>query len=239
MLNPMVVAALLVPLFEVSGPGGRKVAQQVPNHSSFIYRTDLQIDYDGAPNAYHPQGRKAGALDHTANAGKPGNWYGIVTEDGKSSGVPYVQQAGIDPRPGFYTSSTTLQDRTVSRATDPRRYVDASAIPYIVLPPKAMKAAKAKPGDFAAALNLKTGEIEYAIFADVGPGNLLGEASLYLVQRLSAGTRGKLDVAIVVFPGSRKEPAWPLALEDIRAEGARLLGEMGGVDELRRLIESE
>jgi hypothetical protein len=42
----------------------------------------------GAPNAYHPEDK---GLDFLANAGKTGNWWGIVTEDGTPSGKPVVQ----------------------------------------------------------------------------------------------------------------------------------------------------
>jgi Fungal chitosanase of glycosyl hydrolase group 75 len=80
-----------------------------------VYRTQntvncakgkLGIDADGSPHAYHPNGSPPG-LDYLANAGKPGNWYGIVTDNQKASGNPVVQGSS-DPAPGFYISSTAL-----------------------------------------------------------------------------------------------------------------------------------
>src|SRR6185436_16558384 len=83
----------------------------------------MNIDGDGAPNCYSPDNK---GLDYLANAGKPGNWYGIVTD---SNGNPIIQGPN-DPYPGFYVSPTALQDKSKNR-TDPNRYVDSTKIRYI------------------------------------------------------------------------------------------------------------
>ena len=44
-----------------------------------VFESRLRIDADGAPNAYGPAGTEP--LDALANAGHPGNWWGIVTDD--------------------------------------------------------------------------------------------------------------------------------------------------------------
>jgi hypothetical protein len=86
--------------------------------------------------------------------------YGVVTDNQKGSGKPVVQGPS-DPAPGFYVSSTSYQDPT-KKATDPRRYVDASTVPYAVLPSN-LQSAKvkggAKMGDYATIINPKTGAV--------------------------------------------------------------------------------
>ncbi len=58
------------------------------------------------------------------------------------------------PAPGYFVSTTALYDRTNTNPRDPRRYVDAENIPYVVLHPKALHYANL--GDFAIVVNVKT-----------------------------------------------------------------------------------
>jgi hypothetical protein len=57
---------------------------------AFFFLSKLAIDADGAPRAYHPAlpRRPSGSppgLDDLRNAGRPGNWFAIVTD---AAGVP-------------------------------------------------------------------------------------------------------------------------------------------------------
>jgi hypothetical protein len=181
---------------------------------ALTYSSGLQIDADGAPNAYGPDGK---GLDHLANAGKPGNWWGVATQDG----APVVQSAS-DPFPGFYVSTTALEDRRF-KAGDPRRYVDSSRVPYVVLPPQLLK--EAKLGDFAVVINEQNGRVAFALVADVGPRDKLGEGSMALAAALGidsdpkrGGTRAK--IRYVIFPGSGS--GRPRTSDEISAEGSRL-----------------
>lgn len=220
--------------FSVSRAGHTINAYRFGASGPFFYRThNFSTDYDGSPHAYHPNQRRAGALDYTANAGHPGNWFGIVTTNGRANGTPYIQGHN-DPAPGFYTSSTSLSDPHVARRTDPRRYVDAEHVPYIVLPPKA-QAGRARGGaslgDLAAVINVRTRAVAYAIFADSGPSEGLGEGSLALRQALG----GRPNYLIwIVFPGSKRTPAWPQTVAAINAEGARRLAAFGGKERVLR-----
>jgi hypothetical protein len=56
-------------------------------------------------------------------------WVGVVTGD---DGEPVIQNR-TDPAPGFYVSTTSLEDPRQA-VTNPSRYVDATKIPYIVIP---------------------------------------------------------------------------------------------------------
>ena len=76
------------------------------DNSAFFYESGMMIDADGGYHAYHPDNKSG--LDYLGNAGKPGNWWALVTDDGKPSGNPVVQSSS-DPAPGFYISTTSLE----------------------------------------------------------------------------------------------------------------------------------
>ena len=185
-----------------------------------FYTGGMTIDADGAYRAYHP-GNKG--LDFLANGGRPGNWWALVTESGKSSGTPVVQGPD-DPAPGFFISTTSLQDTAFNRK-DPRRYVDSESIPYIVLP--GGKLGGAKLGDYALVINLKTKARIKAIVADSGPKSKLGEASIATAQALlgksksspkSGGSDEKI-IRYIVFPRSGDGLPKPPEVIDARVDG--------------------
>jgi hypothetical protein len=200
---------------------------RLPGTSAFFYEAGMTIDADGAPNAYHPDNT---GLDDLRNAGGPGNWEGLVMN---RYGDPYVQGPD-DPFPGYFVSATALADRT-RPVNDPQRYVDASKIPYIVLPGAMARQLGARPGDFSVVMNQRNGKTSYAIFGDVGPSDRIGEGSMALAENLgirsdarNGGARG--GILFLVFPGSGNGS--PRAIEEINAEGERLLQSWGGSDQL-------
>lgn len=199
--------------------GGKKVYKLGDGRAVF-YTAGMAIDADGAYRAYHP-GNKG--LDFLANGGKPGNWWALVTDNGKPSGNPVVQGSD-DPAPGFYISTTSLEDPEFNRK-DPRRYVDSESIPYIVLP--GGKLGGAKLGDFALLINLKTKAQVAAIVADAGPKTKLGEASIAASAALlgpgkgnpkNGGTEDKI-IRYIVFPGSGDGKPKPADVIAARVDG--------------------
>jgi hypothetical protein len=104
--------------------------RKFPASTAYFYTTQrMEIDADGAPNAYHPEDR---GIDALANAGFPhGGWRDILAIDPLDSTRPFVQRAG--PFAGFFVSKTRLEDST-REVTDPARYVDSTAVPYLVFP---------------------------------------------------------------------------------------------------------
>jgi hypothetical protein len=211
--------------------GGTQVWRAPGAENALVYEGGLAIDADGAPDAYHPEDR---GLDALANAGKPGHWWGVVTAGGEESGEPVVQGPS-DPKPGYYVSSTSLQDKSKKR-TDPRRYVDSSSVPYLAVSPLVLAgklAGGARVGDLAAVVSTATGRVAYAVVADVGPKDKLGEGSIALAQALgvkdASPRRGgaRSGIVYVVFPGS--SAGWPRTNEDIAAAGAKLFEAWGGV----------
>jgi hypothetical protein len=197
---------------------------QVSGSQAFFFLAGMTIDADGAPNAYHPDNI---GLDDLINAGTPEHWDGIMTD---GQGQPIVQGPN-DPYPGYYVSCTSLSDRTKA-ASDPTRYVDATKIPYVVLPRWVADQGGARLGDFVYVVNLANGKSSYAIFADIGT---LGEGSVALANNLGiwsdareGGRRG--GVLYLVFPGSGNRQ--PRTVEEIQSETEKLVQEWGGMGKL-------
>lgn len=183
--------------------------------NNVYFTSGMNIDADGSPRAYHPVADSGS--DHLANAGHKGNWWGIVTENGEP-----VIQGKDDPAPGFYVSCTSLQDAT-KKLTDPARYVNSDSIPYIVLPNNKTLLAEIKMGDIAKVTNLRNGTSAYAICADAGSKDKIGEGSIFLARELGIDASPKKggirdSVLYVVFAGSGNgKPRAKAAIDSIGA----------------------
>ena len=102
------------------------------------------IDGDGAngqfgqPPCYAPASYEGQTLDILANAGEPGNWYGVITSTGKKTGKPIVQKK-TDPCPGAYVSATSLylpgKNGEPLPDSSPLKYVDSATYPFFPVPP--------------------------------------------------------------------------------------------------------
>lgn len=186
-------------------------------HGAWCWTAGLAVDADGAPTAYAPPGSGLHALDALANAGRPGQWWGLVCD---AQGEPVIQGDG-DPEPGYYVSATAYADPNRPR-TDPRRYVDSTRIPYVAIPPE-LRAAGVHLGDLA--------RVSYrdhwspAIVGDVGPRHRIGEGSIALARALGInaspihGGIGK-GVSVVLWPSSTL--GWPLVMDRIEARVVEL-----------------
>ncbi|MGD0907308.1 MAG: glycoside hydrolase family 75 protein [Candidatus Acidiferrales bacterium] len=195
----------------------------LPGNEAFFFEAGMTIDADGAPNAYHPDNT---GLDDLANAGAPGSWEGLAKGP---DGEPILQGPN-DPFPGYYVSATALSDRS-KPWNDPTRYVDASKIPYIVLPGSFARQIGARPGDFSVVLNQRNGKSSYAIFGDVGPSDRIGEGSVALAENLGIRSDARnggarRGILYLVFPGSGN--GRPRTIEEINSEAEKLLDEWGG-----------
>jgi hypothetical protein len=205
-----------------------------PDSTAYFYVVNrMAIDADGAPNAYHPQDR---GIDALANAGFPnGAWRSILVVDPRRPDRPFVQPEG--ELAGFFVSMTTLQDRTLP-ATDVRRYVDSTRVPYLVFPGAffAMRGT-GDFGDLGAARQLQSGQESPFIVADKGPRNApLGEVSIRLAENLgghNVNPRNGAGIprgpfAYVVFPRSKAQPPWPVTAEQLQQRVQELLTAIGG-----------
>lgn len=206
----------------LAGPGMRPVLER----RAWRYIAGLEIDADGAPQAYALTGSGKVGLDDIRNAGSSKRWWGLACD---ARGQPFIQGPN-DPAPGYAVSMTALTDPT-RLPSDPRCYVDASQVPYVVAPPDLISRG-VRMGDLAAVQ--RGPKIAFAIVADVGPAGHFGEGSIQLARLLdipdSPRTGGTpRGVTYVIFPGSHSVPPWPRSVLEIQATAARLYAAWRGV----------
>lgn len=219
----------------VKDSSGKSVdVYQDDGDAAFFYLAAMSVDADGSPRAYHPRDypvdRHTG-LDNPAHAGKPGNWWALATDNDKPSGTPLVQKAS-DPAPGYWISMTALSSGAPS---NPKSYVDAEVIPYIVMP---TGLGGAKKGDFGIVLNTQNGKFTGAIFADTNPA--VGEASIACAEALSVpkdarnGGISKQVIGYLLFPKSGNGKPRPLT--EVLSNAETLFEEWGGKARLEKLL---
>jgi Fungal chitosanase of glycosyl hydrolase group 75 len=170
----------------------------------------MDVDVDGAPRAYGPEG--SDTLDFLRNAHSMGRpdapVVGYVLEDAPPHRP--VVQGPQDPAPGYYVSQTAFEDDSIENERDPRRYVDATKISYVVLGHQAREMG-ARLGDFVAVYSKRTHRSVFGIVGDSGnpSGN---EGSLHLLQALGypfhSGKNDAVEDAEIIirfYPGSNPE----------------------------------
>ncbi len=187
--------------------------------------TNMAIDVDGAPNAYGPKGKPTLDFELNAHEGArlSGKVVGYIIEDGKP-----VLQGPNDPFPGYYISTSGFVDEANHNLNDPKRYVDASKINYVVLG-RFAKQNHVGLGDLVAVFSNKTKKSVYAIVGD--SGNSSGaEGSLALLQALgypfTSGKSGEVkgkEITIRYFPGSNPQHSF-FATQDALDKQASDLG---------------
>lgn len=164
--------------------------KQPPSFEILTRRMD--VDVDGAPNAYGPPGRQT--LDvlldaHYLNrADKP--VVGYLIDEHKRP----ILQGLNDPFPGYYISQTAFTDIENQNERDPRRYVDARNINYVVRG-KVARRRGVKVGDFVSVYSRRTRMSVFAIVGDTG--NPSGdEGSLHLLQDLGYPFHNGIDDSV-------------------------------------------
>lgn len=221
---------------------------------AYFYITDhVAIDADGALKAYHPDdvGKHCRndphiGLDCPANAEYPNTswWQKALVLDPKNRRRAYIQPSGSAE--GFLLSKTWLNDPDASE-TDPARYVDSTAVPYIVFPGDVYPQMKGTgwKGDAGFAINLNSGNSTAFIVADRGGGSgaRLGEGSIALYEALGSkdpSPRKGLEKPIgenlfVVFPhfGKAAEHTWPRSQNEMAAQTDELISAAGGLEAMR------
>jgi hypothetical protein len=217
-------------LSKIDAVGGVPIYKVGGQPASFLYVSGMTIDADGSSRCYGPDNS---GIDYTANGGTPGyNWWGGPTDN---NGMPIVQKI-YEPHPGMYVSGTA---HVVPGYPDQSqyRYIDSEAIPFIVLPGN--HANGAKLGDVCLVYNTKTHDNCYGIYADIGPGDKIGEASIRMATALavdsnpkSGGTESK-SIAYLVFPGSIAKWTAP---SDWFARANAIVADWGGLSRLQSLL---
>lgn len=184
-----------------------------------LFTAGMTIDADGAPNAYAPKNK---GLDLTANARGPQGWAALVTNQ---KGDPVRQKKG--QYRGYYISTTSLEQPDVADVANPKRYIDARTISYIVLPRNFAERFGISLGDLAIVFNETTGRSAYAIFADVGPRGRIGEGSIALAKAIGMPADPRSSQALghityLIFPGSAARGNKRITAARVRSAAARL-----------------
>lgn len=153
------------------------------------YLGEFTVDGDGSPRCYAPEG-VSGALDYLANAGRPGNWWGIATHNGESNGRPIIQ-GPEDPYPGFYVSTTSYKNRGFKNG-DPRRELNSEIVSFLVVPLKLIPAVKGVViGCRGRITDMRSMRSTDCVVGDAGPNNHLGEGSMKAAGNLLLPTNPK------------------------------------------------
>jgi len=224
--------------------GSRRCASQVdvfqmPGMSACHFTTKMSIDADGAPKAYCPGEYYPSNAHHSfdwLNNLNPADQHGVQGQDAQG------------PAPGFLVSGTALTDTDHFDAKDTRKYVDASAIPYVVLTGRSSfpvpHGTQLNKGCIVFVTDTKTGIYSGAIYADAG--RAVGEASLALALMLSinpfsrklwpkvTGGTSERRIFHLVFPAEIVPAPW--SVDIIQSRAADLFNEWGGEGTLRRLF---
>ena len=212
---------------------------RLPDETAYLFQTAHKAyDADGAPNAYHPDNS---GLDDNANAGWPNTawWPSVLVPDPGDPSTPYLQPDG--PFAGYFVAQTTLSDPDLPE-TDPRKYVDASTVPYLVFPGSfAAMTGTGRFGDLGVAVNRATGNSSAFIVADQGPASAdLGEMSVALAEALggsnvnprngAGGPDGEILYIVCPRSAEQRDRAWPLDAASLDAQAQALLAAAGGAE---------
>lgn len=196
-------------------------------HGVVTWRGGMAIDADGSPRAYAAPPLRG--LDYLANAGAPGKWWGIAVD---VKGEPFVQTIN-DPAPGYYVSTTSLQDAS-KPIDDPRRYVNSETVPYIAVPRELVRTYGVRMGDFA--MVCRGDRHSAAVVADIGPAGHFGEGSIALAERLkinSSPRKGGCTTGVVYLIWAGSGRGWPLPLLELEHEAGGRFTEWGGEARVR------
>jgi len=194
---------------------------------AYLWQSGFAVDADGSPHAYAMPGSGLHGLDHIDNAGKPGDYWGVVTNAG---GCPVVQSDN-DPAPGYCVSTTALVDHRYADR-DPRRYVDSETVPYVSVPRDLTGQRGVRVGDVAIAIY--KGVAIGAIVADVSPAGHFGEGSIALAEALQLPSSPRsggvaFGVTWLVWPYSHASPAWPRSVADVHGQAVQMFSAWGGM----------
>jgi hypothetical protein len=250
------------------------ITGRVWTHNNAVLFTTpvLNVDADGAPDSYLVDGnglsytcdgvvaiedgrritaktnpkdwqRKCNAAWTKAKSSNDYSGVAIFGFQTDNKNIPLIQGSG-DPLPGkAYISATSAVIPGMPKGTQ-RQYVDATKIPYIVLPSTFVGKYKVKPGSLAVVFRKKTGRYAFAVFADIGG---LGEASVKLhqdlgnepIQKISGVGRAKAriedETLTAVFPNKVAGPVADAEVWNaiIKKEGSEALSAFGGLEMLQ------
>lgn len=201
-------------------------AQNAEEHPFFEILTHrMDVDVDGAPNAYGPPGTQT--LDILRDAHYLNRAHeeivGYLTDEHNRP----ILQGPNDPFPGYYISQTAFTDIENQNERDPLRYVDARNIDYVVRGNVARRRG-VQVGDFVSVYSKRTRRSVFAIVGDTG--NPTGdEGSLHLLQDLGypfhdgrSDSVEKPEIVIRFYPNSNPKHQFFFAQANLDEAATRL-----------------
>ncbi len=142
------------------------------------YIADMSVDVDGAHHSYRLDNKRPPALDDIhASAGWPsGSWENVlVPAPFNDAKFPYTDQEG-------FCVSMTSYWREGFEKIDRRRWVDAEAVPYMVLPGSIRQLCKGVVLGCKARITRTTdGKFVDGVYAD-SSGSNIGECSVFAAK---------------------------------------------------------
>jgi hypothetical protein len=199
---------------------------------ALIYKTPLNEDVDGAPNAYSVPlsvtnlNRRFGAIDHINNATNqvPPTFHASGANTFFWRGVVHMQKAAATAAGISIDDRAFLQDHhgdfPVFQDATQHFYVSTTALPANTGVPETdqshwidataipyaalggLRASGVALGDFGLAIRASTGSRTGFIFGDFGGGPSVGEYSRKLIRALFGGVAGNEEICFIVFPGT-------------------------------------
>ncbi len=158
---------------------------------------------------------------------------------------------------GYLVSMTSIGAREEHPAPGDcaqEKWLDALTVPTLVIPGgnNEFTAHGVRMRSLAAVYNIATGTITFAFVGDAGPRNQLGEGSVALNARVNGLPSGATPSnyrdalnrfqtqrsVVLFFRGEEARLDYPLTVERLEAEGARLLEAWGGAERLRNCAQS-
>lgn len=234
--------------------------------NAIAFASQMQVNADGAPDSYHPDDIGITHICNGVGVGESGAWkaqclpefnqaraegfrgptkinfFAMATDAG---GVPIIQGSS-DPRPGYFVSTTALQQPGQGPRT-PQAQLDSNTVPFAVIPGTWQSSGQPGPrlGDFGVAWRRSNGKLAYFVVGDLGPRNKLGEGSIALhqalgndpfmdrfgVRRARRGIAAR-DVVYLIFPHSA-QPGERIDAASIERAAAPLLAGFGGIERLK------
>jgi hypothetical protein len=149
---------------------------------SLAFVAGMTIDADGGRRTYAPPDSGLRGLDYLSNAGYPGNWYGLVTNE---KGTPYVAKSG------YYVSPTTYERKQYARS-NPERYLDPEMEFFVVFPGPMRRIVKPVIlGCKVIVEDVLCGIFKEGVAGDSGPATHLGEASIMFAEHFGVPSSPK------------------------------------------------
>ncbi|MDP1678677.1 MAG: glycoside hydrolase family 75 protein [Candidatus Nitrotoga sp.] len=242
-----------------------------PQSKAIAFASQMQVNTDGAPDSYHPDDIGITHICNGISVGQDCTWKPKCLPDFEQAkaegfggptkicffamatnaqGLPIIQGTA-DPNPGYFVSTTALQQPGENRLT-PQAQLNSNTIPFAVIPRTWQRSGKPGPqlGDFGVAYRRSNGKAAFFVIGDIGPSKKLGEGSVALHQALGNdpfmtrfGVRrarkgiGGHDVVYLMFPDSAQtdQKFSAAMIEQLADERLRAFG---GIERLKACADS-